>query len=341
VRGSVGARIKAFVTFGIIAMLVVSPWLVKNWVLTGNPVYPLLYKVFDGRDWSPLQDARWTFAHTPKGAFAFEQWARHVFALFFSKLDISLLSFVFIPLAFAARPMPKRLFFILAFGLLYVFLWFALTHRIERFAVPAFAVLAAVSGAGLAAVPEGSVRRLATAFAALLIFVNTCLIGLCYGQIVDLSVPLTGKYDAFLTANVASYPALTKVNQIIAPSSKVLLVAEAETFYLDVDYASATVFDRKQFDEIVDKAAGDPAAVGKALKDAGFSFIFVNWFTFNRQQDTYTFQYGGKSVPGYSAVVSPALFDSLEKAGTIRRIYASGPEIEPLKVPSYALYSVE
>lgn len=33
-----------------VAVLVASPWLIKNWVFTGNPVYPYLFSHFGGRD---------------------------------------------------------------------------------------------------------------------------------------------------------------------------------------------------------------------------------------------------------------------------------------------------
>ena len=43
---------------GAVALATASPWLVRNAVDTRNPVYPLLYSVFDGRNWSPQQDAK-------------------------------------------------------------------------------------------------------------------------------------------------------------------------------------------------------------------------------------------------------------------------------------------
>jgi 4-amino-4-deoxy-L-arabinose transferase-like glycosyltransferase len=40
--------------FASIAGLMASPWLVKNWIITGNPVYPLL---FGGQGWNPTREA--------------------------------------------------------------------------------------------------------------------------------------------------------------------------------------------------------------------------------------------------------------------------------------------
>lgn len=41
------------VRLGGIAILIVLPWYLRTWVLTGNPVYPILYSVFGGAEWTP------------------------------------------------------------------------------------------------------------------------------------------------------------------------------------------------------------------------------------------------------------------------------------------------
>jgi len=336
------SRVKSFAVFSGIAIAVVAPWLLKNIIFTGNPVYPLLYSVFGGRDWSPLQDARWAFAHTPKGGLALEQWARHVFALFFSNENVTLLSFAFVPLAFAKRPLPKRILYVFLYGVLYVLLWFVATHRIDRFALPAFAVLGAVSGAGFVLLRPGWVRRAACALVVLLALTNLLYVSALYGHAVkmDLSVPLFGQYDRFLSRVHPAYDSWVHLDETVPPMSRVLLVAEAETFYLDVDFAATTVFDVKPLETMYDKASGDPAALAAAVKAAGFDYVFVNWATFRRQQETYSFTFADKTLPGYSRTINPALFDSMAGTGRIKLVYSSGPDVYP-GVPAYVLYSVE
>ena len=46
--------------------LTTGPWLVKNLYFTGNPVYPLAYTIFGGRDWNPQLNAKFVPAHSPK-----------------------------------------------------------------------------------------------------------------------------------------------------------------------------------------------------------------------------------------------------------------------------------
>lgn len=47
-----------FLIFSIIALLVASPWYLRNWFFTGNPVYPFLYDVFGGQFWDSFR-AQW------------------------------------------------------------------------------------------------------------------------------------------------------------------------------------------------------------------------------------------------------------------------------------------
>lgn len=54
-----------------IAFAFVAPWLVKTWALTGNPLYPMLYGVFGGKEWTAAGWAAYQRSHliwnTPKG----------------------------------------------------------------------------------------------------------------------------------------------------------------------------------------------------------------------------------------------------------------------------------
>lgn len=52
---------------GLVALACVSPWWVRAWLHTGNPVYPFGYGLFGGRYWSPESQAR-LHADLPPGA---------------------------------------------------------------------------------------------------------------------------------------------------------------------------------------------------------------------------------------------------------------------------------
>ncbi len=45
-------NIKVIILSAAVAALVGSPWYIRNWILTGNPVYPFYYSIFGGKNWS-------------------------------------------------------------------------------------------------------------------------------------------------------------------------------------------------------------------------------------------------------------------------------------------------
>lgn len=54
------AAVKSTVLWGLLALVVGSPWLIKSAILTGNPVYPFFYGVFGGRGWDHSAAAYYT-----------------------------------------------------------------------------------------------------------------------------------------------------------------------------------------------------------------------------------------------------------------------------------------
>ncbi len=52
--------------------IVIGPWLGKNVIDTGNPVYPLANSIFHGRYWDQARETKWSSAHGRKPATASE-----------------------------------------------------------------------------------------------------------------------------------------------------------------------------------------------------------------------------------------------------------------------------
>ena len=61
------ARLRPLLAYVLGWAIVMAPWLAKNVIDTGNPVYPLGYRVFDGRHWDEAREAQWSDAHGPSG----------------------------------------------------------------------------------------------------------------------------------------------------------------------------------------------------------------------------------------------------------------------------------
>src|SRR5262249_49663043 len=126
---------------------VIGPWLAKNVIDTGNPVYPLANRYFHGRDWDEARERQWSMAHGPRAINARE--------LAGSLVDVagrsdwqSPLYVALVPLAFA-RPGSRRVAAAISGYAAYLFLtWWLLTHRLDRFWLPMLPALAVLAGLG-------------------------------------------------------------------------------------------------------------------------------------------------------------------------------------------------
>ncbi len=52
-------RLRSTLRYGTVALAFAIPWYVRTWVLTGNPVYPMLYNIFGGTEWTTEGWARY------------------------------------------------------------------------------------------------------------------------------------------------------------------------------------------------------------------------------------------------------------------------------------------
>jgi len=146
--------IKIIFIFTIIFIVVASPWYLKNYFLTGNPVYPVFYSILGGRD------LNLEVAQALQSAVSVE----HSFSSFFKSFwtttmdasghaadtdPISPLFLIFLPLLFFVKNKKKYkfIFYILFFSLAYYLLWFFfLLHAARRliYLLPLLSILVTI-----------------------------------------------------------------------------------------------------------------------------------------------------------------------------------------------------
>ena len=319
------ALISAVVPFGLVALadsvrrrspapllaysagwaVVTAPWLAKNVVDTGNPVYPLAYKVFGGRYWDAAMEAKWTSpnAHGTKPV----TWP----LLRASLVDVagrsdwqSPLYAALAPLAFLRRG-SRRFAARLGAYAAYLFLtWWLLTHRLDRFWLPILPVLALLAGLGADASRRlawsawiGAV--LALAYVSNLAYSSTALTGLneWTGDLAELRRSVPERLN----------PPLAKVDAELPPDAKLLLVGQAAVFHVNHPIAYNTVFDDETFETLA--KGRTPGQVGDALKRLGVTHVYVDWHEIER--------YRSPGNYGFTPFVTPAEFDRLVDAGVL------------------------
>ena len=292
--------------------VVMAPWMVKNVIDTGNPVYPLAYEVFGGRDWTEAREAQWANAHGPRPITA--AYLRHSVMEVIGRSDWqSPLYFAFAPLAFLNRRTRKAALWLGLF-LVYGFAtWWLLTHRLDRFWLPLLPAAAVMAGLGadwsdsLAwRIVRGGV--LVVAILTNLIYSSTALAGLneWTGDLAFLRRDVPRRLNAPLIATDERLP----------PDAKILLVGQAAVFHVEHPILYNTVFNP----EIIETLASgrSPSEFQVVLHERGITHVYVDWREIRRHRDPAGY--------GFTDFVTPARFEAWVAAGVLAPPTAAGPE---------------
>ena len=278
--------VKRAVLVFLVAMLVAAPWFVRNAINTGNPVYPLLYRVFGGANWSSAQEARWRKAHGP-GEVSPAGLARETAEYFTAPEDRteSALLLIFLPaLVFLRRRDLPRALGLLAYVVFGLLGWYLLTHRADRFLAPLVPALAALGGIGLAAIPLPSGRTLGEGLLLLLAAIGPSA---CYRYVLfeqALAPALAQETPADFFARRAPgfgggfHKAMEFLNdpEKVPEGSKALFFPEARVFWCRRPVVANTPFDRNVFEELMREAKGDPDRLADLLKARDIEYVLVN-----------------------------------------------------------------
>ncbi len=259
--------------FAVVGTLLASPWYVKSWVITGNPVYPFAYSVFYGKQWSP-QQAQWYRRHqqgfgmgelpSPEVMKNLSWWQqrlvgpREPLKLLLAPINLTLrpweftvpvgkvaavarmsigpLYLMFIPalLIFAPRP-PKLKILLIVF--LIVWLWWLYSMQLTRYLLPALALLAPAVGYAIRrSIAAGPVLRTLSRIT-IAVWLATALLFnvLAVTPALPAIFGLTS-WDAYLQQNLGVYGPSQYINKFTPPDAKVITYGEPRCFYLDREY---------------------------------------------------------------------------------------------------------
>ncbi len=350
----------AAASYALAAAIVLSPWLVKNAVATGNPVYPLLGDVFRTKRWSAEQEARFTQAHHPPRPTPEE--AGRDFWIAVSgqhpgpegevswappRVSILLLLAPFLmllPLDQVRRVAAVPLLLLVA---AHVVAWWYLTHRIDRFFYPAVPWLAVVGAAGLSSLSNEFLRNSIRFAAAVVIWFHAfwgipySIVNERFGDETGLQRVLRGRdpWDYLYENNREAFEAMASVNADLPSGSRVLVLGEARTFYLEHDFLAATVFDPNPWDDIFPIAPVDGAQVRELLGKRGITHVLVNWSEVHRLSWSYAYSWKGQRWPGYSPSVAPDVFSVFEQ-DVLEKVRGFGPVVPGLGCETVVLYRV-
>lgn len=294
----------------------IGPWLIKNVVETGNPVYPLAHGLFGGRDWDAAREAKWSSAHGRRPVA--------LRPLIDGLLDVAGRSDWQSPLYTALAPLAllrrgsRRAAGWLGGYVLYLFAtWWLLTHRLDRFWLPILPPLAILAGLGA----DWIRSRSWTAVLAVILFVGVAV------SFVDVTTALAGLNqwtDAYarLRADVPRMlnPPLARLDVELPPDAVPLLVGQASVFHLNHRAIYNTVFDREILETIARDR--DPAALRAELHRRGITHIYVDWSEIARHRKPGGYGFTDFITPELLArLVAEDLLEPMERPGSQQELY--------------------
>ncbi len=316
--------------FALGVTLTVGPWLFKNAIQTGNPVYPLAWNVFGGEFWDAEREAQWTAAHSPPEhdigkLFIFENgqtgWLLQPIV---GSDGLSVLLFALAPLAFlrlyrtsADRSFHAVLVALSLYSAWFIFSWWAFTHRIDRFWMPMLPVVAVLAGIGWTW-SEQTVWKVTVGFLAVMTWGHHLALAPHYGT----QLPYLGELNAArrdaarLTAGSIQFINDRISRGELPAESIVLSVGDAEVFDAQFPIRYETVFNNSIFAACVFEPSSEastspalrqPAKIRQLLREQGVTHIMVEWSEILRYRATY----------GYNTAITPTVFDTLRTAGVI------------------------
>lgn len=252
------AAVKSTVLWGLLALVVGSPWLIKSAILTGNPVYPFFYGVFGGRGWNHFAANYYTNWNAAFGMghslsdIALIPW-NFIMALLPGHVNLTIYSKPFndkpTPLGAYTPVLLGALFFpvfvrgtslsvkaLAAFALGSLLLW-AGTVQYVRYLLPTLPVLYLL--AGYVVVQAYSLRlKSGYALAALgvcsLAFSLLIGVGLLSGEAPVVLGQISR--DDYITRGFGPYPAMQFINTQLPANSKIVMYGNPLGFYCDKTY---------------------------------------------------------------------------------------------------------
>ncbi|MEW5877670.1 MAG: hypothetical protein AB1751_06390 [Acidobacteriota bacterium] len=286
VLGASGSRWSSAVAracgYGLGVALTLGPWLLRNALAVGNPLFPVLSS-------SPVGGGAEITANSGAsvltGLIALIRRSLQAFALgtFAPQGAAGLVGPVYLmllPVLFLwVWPRRREAAGLLALGLVAAVLGWSFLPQLPRYLLGGLVLAAALGGAAWEDLFKAWPHHVARWLQVLL------SVGLVWGAVAGLSPEVVMRWgvtlgqldrEQWLSNTVEYWPAAQFVNKELPAHGKILLVAEARSMYIDRDVVVEDPFKKPLLCELADSLPTAEAMV-RALSQMGVSHLLVNW----------------------------------------------------------------
>jgi hypothetical protein len=313
------------VAFVLAGLATLGPWLVKNAVATGNPVFPLIRNVFPERPgiWNEDCARRWDEGHSlaledrPLTGRLARLWSEVLGSRLFGPALAAaiVLGAARVWLARQRRDVaassasPGTLTGMAACWLMLILglaAWVALTHLVGRFAVTVIPPAAVILGEAWRVLRRPLHKAVALAVLAMLLAFNTRTVYRLFSneEFDLLRLDAFGQIDLMTRGDWPGQKHVPCLNGLLARGERILVVADARRFYLDKNVDYCVVFSRNPFAEAAERMS--TPELMDWLRRWRYAYVYVDQSEMARLR---------KGRYGFWPALDAALFARLQAAG--------------------------
>lgn len=310
--------IKCGLIFFLISLLIFSPWLIKNFILTGNPLYPLLQGLFHTTDTSVQEGTLSISGGTYHGIFQMREamygenfWETLFIPIryFFQGQDNNARYFdgvlnpvliILSPFAFLNKAFSRDKLFFTGFAVFFILAATFLDQTRIRYILPIVPILSMLSVMGLINIFNWAMSRsnqlrhvLAVVFVSCFIVIMSQNIFYIINYFQKLS-PMNyvlGKEsrDEYISRHIGSYPAMKFINQSTPQDAKIRLILLAgRGYYLDRIYEDDSSMGMSFISGLVTSAKNDNS-FQRHIHSQGYTHLLIRTDLFHKYlQDNYS-----------------------------------------------------
>jgi hypothetical protein len=289
----IATTIKNLGLYGLTVTIFVLPYLVKNYVISGNPVYPVAFNLFGGhwlvpeqvermlvyvdshgmgRDWLHMLTLPWNI--TVYGDVGFENFDAKITPLWL----------ILFPVLLITRPNPPLVRWMALTSVIYFLSWAAYTH-ITRYMMPMFPLLSLACAYAIVTLHERAASRSkilgrnVKQAIALVCGVVWLSFGYFYPTRVlgEFGPVVWGRQerDEFLREKVFNYKVFKYINENLPPDARLVFFWDNRGFFCDRPKIGDSVIEAPTMIELLHQA-GSAEAFHRKLVDEGFTHVMYN-----------------------------------------------------------------
>lgn len=283
-KGGTGFRL--FWYFALPALLIGSPWYIKNLIWTGNPIYPFW---FGGGEWDSAMLQRYmSYYHLQFATFRESLWffLQLPWNLVFQintpgHIPIGPIFLLFLPLLLFVRRVPPLIKYLLAFSLVFMLLWYNTSPQ-SRFLITIFPFLSIATGYTIENLSGDSKRmwpkRIGYVILSLLMFSNVCWELIYVHRYFSPFKVIMGEESTseYLSRHHPDlYPITQYANETLPLDAQILYIGDTRGYYANRKFIANSAHDKTVIVELTHQATTIDDLADK-LRVLGITHIIFN-----------------------------------------------------------------